>query len=101
MKTTVSKLRTAAIVIGNLPELPGYNGSVLTIDDEEAARISADIYEAVTEIEKLRELVRLIFESTMPYRENGECVFIDKVTDMWIELCPVEEVQQPKESSDD
>lgn len=88
MSELLSRMRTAAIVVGNLPEEPGYNGSRLRIDDEEAAEIAKAIDAGVTEIEQLRELVRLIFESTMPYRDNGECVFIDKVTDMWKELTP-------------
>ena len=41
----LSKLSVASAVIGNLPELPGYNGSILTIDDTEAARIEADLDE--------------------------------------------------------
>ena len=32
---------------------------------------------------KLYNLIKLIFESTLPYNENGECVFTDKVTDTW------------------
>ncbi len=45
VKGLLSKLMTAKIVIANLPELPGYNGSILTIDDTEAAKIAADLEE--------------------------------------------------------
>jgi len=41
------KLRTASVVLGGLPELPGYNGSILQIDDAEAARIAKDIDDVV------------------------------------------------------
>lgn len=51
MNTVISRLRTAAAIIRCLPELPGYNGSLLTIDDEEAARIEADISDCVSELE--------------------------------------------------
>lgn len=87
MKELLSRLRTAAIVMENLPEQPGYNGSVLTIDDTEAEKIANAIDAGVAEIEKLRALVELIFASTLPYND-GEPTFSDKVTDMWRELTP-------------
>ena len=34
LKESAGKIRTASVVIGNLPELPGYNGSILIIDDK-------------------------------------------------------------------
>ena len=46
------------------------------------------------ENENLRRLVQLIFESTIPYNDAGECVFSDKVTDMWCKLCPAGEVPE-------
>ena len=50
----VKRLTSTSVVIGNLPKLPGYNGSVLTIDDEEAARCAADIDAGIAEITRLR-----------------------------------------------
>ena len=35
-----SECRVASMVMKNLPEIPGYNGSILKIDGDEAARIS-------------------------------------------------------------
>jgi len=49
-----ARLSSSAIVIGNLPELPGYNGSILQIDDAEAARVAMDIDEAAQAITDLR-----------------------------------------------
>jgi len=53
MKELISRLRTASVVIGNLPEQPGYNGSVLVIDDIEAAEIEKAIDAAVAALEEL------------------------------------------------
>ena len=39
----ISKLNVVMAIIGNLPELPGYNGSVLVIDDIEAENICRDL----------------------------------------------------------
>jgi hypothetical protein len=39
----IRRLRAAAVVLENLPELPDYNGSILLIDDVEAERIAKDI----------------------------------------------------------
>ena len=36
----------SSAIISNLPENPGYNGSVLLIDDEEAERIAKDLDDA-------------------------------------------------------
>ena len=48
---------------------------------------AADEIEALEkENARLTELVELIFASTPPYRDDGECTFIDKVTDMWKEI---------------
>ena len=38
------------------------------------------------ENKKLRELVRLIFESTPPYHDDGSPVINDKAAAMWVEL---------------
>ena len=38
------------------------------------------------EIAELKELIRLIFESTSPYREDGSYVFADAVIEKWKEL---------------
>ena len=40
------RLGSSAAVMGGLPELPDYNGSILKIDDEEAARIAKDLSDA-------------------------------------------------------
>lgn len=55
MKELISRLSVASVVIGNLPQLPGYNGSVLTIDDTEAATIEKTIDDAL-------ELLRAIHD---------------------------------------
>jgi hypothetical protein len=47
LKELLSKLRVASSVLEYLPALPGYNGSILTIDDTEAARIAKDLDEVV------------------------------------------------------
>lgn len=85
MTMPLSDLRTASVVIRNLPETPGYNGSLCTIDDVEAERIAKAIDAGISTIETLRELLDLIFASTMPYND-GAPTFSDKVTDMWKEL---------------
>lgn len=54
MKELISKLRTCAIVIENLPEIPGYNGSLLQIDDTEAETIAKDIFSAAEKMEYMR-----------------------------------------------
>ena len=43
----LSKLSADSFVLEHLPELPGYNGGILMIDDVEAERIRADIDEAI------------------------------------------------------
>lgn len=54
---TASILRAASVIMTGLPELPGYNGAVLIIDDDEASRISMEISEASEAFELLeREL---------------------------------------------
>ena len=52
MKELISRLRTASVVMGNLPEQPGYNGSVLTIDDTEAGEIEKAIDAAAIALEE-------------------------------------------------
>ena len=47
MNDLLSRLRTASIVVANLPKLPGYNDSVLNIDDSEAVEIALTIDDAV------------------------------------------------------
>jgi len=42
---------------------------------------------------KLHELIRLIFESTVPYNEKGECVFSDRVIELWKTLTPNDRVE--------
>lgn len=51
----IGELRTAAIVMENLPQLPGYNGSILTIDDNEALKIAMVISQAVAELERAQQ----------------------------------------------
>lgn len=64
-----SKLTTAAVIIGNLPELPGYNGSILTIDDTEAERIAADL---VLVRDRLREAPPKSCTTTQPAEREPE-----------------------------
>lgn len=51
MDTIISRLRTAAAIIRCLPQQPGYNGSILLIDDTEAERIEADLSDCIAELE--------------------------------------------------
>lgn len=46
MTNLVNRLNVAAIVMGNLPEKPGFNGSVLLIDDAEVATIAKVLEDA-------------------------------------------------------
>lgn len=50
---TLKNLISASAMLGCLPENPGYNGSVLLIDDTKAARIEKDIDEGVRHIQDL------------------------------------------------
>lgn len=47
MTTLINRLRGSSAIMGMLPENPGYNGSVLLIDDTEAARVVKDIDDAI------------------------------------------------------
>ena len=64
------------------------HGFIHALADDAAEEIEA------LELEngKLRELIKLIFASTLPYND-GEATFSDKVTDMWAKLqhCAVPE----------
>lgn len=51
----IRKLVSTAVILGNLPEKSGTNGSVLLIDDEEAARCTDEINAAILEFEALRK----------------------------------------------
>jgi len=65
----LKRLAGASCVIGNAPALPGYNGSVLTIDDEEATRCAADIDAGIAEIVELRaELAAMRAEAARQVR---------------------------------
>ena len=48
-------LSQSAAIVGNLPELPGYNGSILTIDDTEAERIDLELTQARAAVAELIE----------------------------------------------
>ncbi len=52
LKELISKLSVASSIIGNLPELPGYNGSILTIDDIEAENIEESLDYVIQELDK-------------------------------------------------
>ena len=54
---TLQRLIGASVVIGNLPERPGYNGSILQIDNEEAERIASDLTQAAATLEKAQEML--------------------------------------------
>ena len=54
--TLASAMTTASIVIGGLPELSGYNGAVLLIDDTERDRIVKDTDDAAAELRRLHSL---------------------------------------------
>ena len=53
LQNALSRLTTASVVIGGLPESPGYNGSRLIIDDEEAENVIDDIDFAIDVIKTL------------------------------------------------
>ena len=50
----IRKLSSTVAVLSNLPGLAGTNGSILLIDDAEAAKCAADISAGIAEIERLR-----------------------------------------------
>lgn len=54
MSDALTALHGASAILGMLPEHPGYNGAVLLIDDEEAARCVAEIDAAAAELSALR-----------------------------------------------
>ena len=56
MEELLSKLRQASCVIGGLPELPGYNGSILMIDDIEVEKIVKAIDEAISKLELMHNV---------------------------------------------
>lgn len=56
-KDVVSGLRVASVVLDNLPELPGYNGSNLIIDDTEAERLVKSIDAALAEFDRLHTII--------------------------------------------
>ena len=56
-QTLIEKLRVTSLVLSGLPKLPGYDGSILILDDVEAARIVSDINEVVTAIDAMGETV--------------------------------------------
>lgn len=53
MKHIINKLRTAMTIINFLPELPGYNGSILTIDDTDLKRLSEEITYCIKTLENM------------------------------------------------
>ena len=65
MPELLSRMRTAAIVIGNLSEEPGYNGSRLVIDDTEADEIEKAIDAGITEVERLRGVLRIALDAML------------------------------------
>ena len=55
----------------------------------ETAEWAADYIESLRQqLSASHELIRLIFESTPPYREDGSGVFTDEVIEKWKELMP-------------
>lgn len=76
----LGRLASSSAVLGGLPEDPGYNGSRLIIDDQEAAKIGGDIDSSIAAINDLRNFVRLVFASTPPYRGDGSSVFSEQVS---------------------
>lgn len=69
MKEILSELCSAQIIMENLPESPGYNGSVLSIDDTETNRIAAAIGKARELIEQQAERIRELNEANEHHRE--------------------------------
>src|SRR6266404_931156 len=61
-------LCTAEIVMNNLPERPGYNGSVLSIDDVEASDIANTISEAGDHIASLEHQLAEARKDAARYR---------------------------------
>ena len=59
LQQAIRLISASSAVIGCLPEDPGYNGSVLLIDDTEAARIEKDLDEAVSILEAITQPVEV------------------------------------------
>jgi hypothetical protein len=56
----IRRLRIAAVVMENLPEYPGYNGSMLTIDDNEAVEIANALDASADALEDAAEAVEIL-----------------------------------------
>lgn len=65
----------------------GWESGVLESEAIEFARLlKVEWKREQLQLGKYQQLVNLIFESTVPYKENGECVFSDKVIDMYNDI---------------
>jgi len=92
MEDIVRRLASTSVVIGNLPELPGYNGSVLAIDDEEAARCVADIDAGVAEITRLRAAAPA-WQPIETAPKDGTHLIVSNESVVW---CNVKWVKRPR-----
>ena len=68
----VERLRVAAIVLDHLPELPGFNGSALTIDDVESARCAKAMFDGAAEITRLRAEAEALRKDATRWRFTNE-----------------------------
>jgi hypothetical protein len=83
----ISRLRVAATVMENLPEIPGYNGSIVRIDDVEAEEIAKTLNDAADELGKFR-----------PATDSGQALF-EKI-DAWQKLVLREEYLADQDADD-
>lgn len=79
-KDIVRRLSSSSALMAMLPENPGYNGSILLIDDIEAARIEKDLDDAIVEIESLRAQLSKQIPEWIPVSDrlpnDGEYVLV-------------------------
>lgn len=68
------RIASSALVIGNLPEIPGYNGSLLQIDDDEAERIAKDLMDAAESIAHLEAENKALRERADHIADAGKMV---------------------------
>jgi hypothetical protein len=69
-------MNQSALLIGNLPELPGYNGSILMIDDDEAARVDRELTQACSVVADLIDAARAVVDHLHDYTDD-ECRLVD------------------------
>jgi len=72
-------MNQSALLIGNLPELPGYNGSILMIDDGESSRIDRELTQACAVVADLIDAARAVVDHLHDYTDD-ECRLVDALS---------------------